>query len=66
MVRYSFYIGLKYKLFNFFYFGATPRHSAVDAVATFTHDIEKTIFDKEIISTLAFNIKRAFDRVTDR
>ena len=56
---------LKYKLFSPFHFGATPRRLAVDAAATLTHDIEKAFFDKKIMSALAFDIKRAFDRVTD-
>ena len=59
------YTALKYKLFSPFHFGATPRRSAVDAAATLTHDIEKAFFDKEIMSALAFDIKEAFDKVTD-
>lgn len=56
---------LKYKLFSLFHFDVTPRRLAVDAAATLTNNIKKTFFDKEIMSVLAFDIKGAFDRVTD-
>lgn len=59
------YIALKCKLFNLLHFGATPRRSAVDAVATLTHDIEKAFRDKKIMTALTFDIKGAFDRVME-
>lgn len=59
------YIALKCKLFSPLHFGATPRRSAVDAAATLTHDIERGFQDREIMTVLAFDIKGAFDRVTD-
>ncbi len=59
------HLALKYKLFTLLHFGATPRRSAVDAAATLTHDEKKAFQDQEVISTLAFDIERAFDSVTD-
>ena len=65
MARRLSHTAFKYKLFSFFHFGATPLRSAIDAAATLTHNIEKAFFDKKIMSAIAFNIKGAFDRVTD-
>ncbi len=59
------HLALKYKLFTPLHFGATPRRSAVDAAATLTHDEKKAFQDQEVISTLAFDIKKAFDSVGD-
>lgn len=59
------HIALKYNIFSPLYFGATPRRSAVDNVATLTHDVEKVFQDQEVVTTLVFNIKGAFDRVTE-
>lgn len=60
------HMALKYKSFSPFHFGATPHRSAVNAAATLTHNIEKAFFDKEIMNAIAFDIKKACDRVTDR
>ena len=59
------HLALKYKLFSPLHFGATPRRSAVDAAAMLTHDVEKAFQGREVVTTLAFDIKGAFDRVTD-
>lgn len=56
---------LKYKLFSPLQFSATPRRSAVDVAATLTHDVEKALQDQEVMTALAFDIKRSFDRVRD-
>lgn len=42
-----------------------PRRSAIDAAATLTHDVEKAFQDQAVVTALAFNIRGAFDRVTD-
>lgn len=59
------HLALKYKLFSLLHFGATTRRSAVDAAATLTHDVEKAFQDHEVLTALAFDIKGAFDRVTN-
>lgn len=59
------HIALKCEIFSPLHFGATPRQSAVDAAATLTHDVEKAFQDQEVLSALAFDIKEAFERVTD-
>ena len=59
------HLALKYRLFSPLHFGATPRQSAVDAAATLTHDVEKAFQDQEVMTALAFDIKGAFDKVTD-
>lgn len=59
------HIALKYRIFSPLHFGATPRRSAVDAAATLTHDVEKAFQDQEVVTALAFDIKGAFDRVTE-
>lgn len=59
------HVALKYEIFSPLHFGATPRRSAVDAVATLTHDVEKTFQDQEVLTTLAFDIKEAFHKVTE-
>lgn len=56
---------MKYEIFSPLHFGTTPRRSAVDAAATLTHDVEKAFQDQEVLTALAFDIKGAFDRVTD-
>ena len=45
--------------------GATRRRSAVDAASTLTNDVEKAFQDQDVVAALAFDIKGAFDRVTD-
>lgn len=59
------YIALKLKLFSPRHLGATPGRLAVDAASTITHDVEKAFQDQEVVTALAFDIKGAFERVTD-
>lgn len=48
------------------HFGAIARRSAVDAAATLTHDVEKAWQEGEVLTALAFDIKGAFDTVTEK
>ncbi len=56
-------IALKYKVFGPLHFSATLCFSAFDATSTLTNDVEKPFQDYELLTALAFDIKRAFDRV---
>lgn len=47
------------------HFGTIPGRSAVDAACTLTHDIERAWGKKDILTGLAFDIKGAFDTVTE-
>lgn len=58
-------IGLKSRLVSPTHFGAIPGRSAVDAACTLTHDVERAWEKKEILTALAFDIKGAFDTVTE-
>lgn len=55
---------LKAKLFSNLHFGAVPGRSAVDAAVTLTHDVEKAMEEKNVVSALAFDIKGVFDNVS--
>lgn len=48
------------------HFGAIARRLADDVAATLVHDIERTWDQKEVLSALAFDIKCAFDTVTEK
>lgn len=37
----------------------------MDATSTLTHNVEKAFQDQDVVTALAFNIKRAFDRVIE-
>lgn len=58
-------IALKYQLISPLHFGAISGRSAVDAVATLTQDVERAFGKKEVLTALAFDIKGAFDCVTE-
>ena len=58
-------IALKSRLISFLHFGAIPGRSAVDAAATLTHDVEKAWENSKVLTALAFDIKGAFDTVTE-
>ncbi len=58
-------IALRLQLTSSLNFDAIAKRSTLDAAATLTHDIEKSFQKQEILTTLAFDIKRAFDRVID-
>lgn len=58
------YIALKYEMLSLLNFSAIPWQSTIDVIATFTYDIEKAFPDQEVLTALAFNIKKAFDKVT--
>lgn len=59
-------MAFKNKLFSPFYFSITPYYSVVNTAITLTYNIEKEFFDKKIITTVAFDIKDVFNKVTDR
>lgn len=54
---------LKLQLISLLYFGAIARCFAVDAATTLTHDIKKYFQSQKILTALAFDIKRAFNKV---
>lgn len=58
-------IAIRTKLMSPIHFGAIARGSAVDAAATLTHDVERAWQDSEVLTTLAFDIKEAFDTITE-
>ncbi len=58
-------IALKHFLISPLYFGDIAGRSTVGAAATLTHDIEKTFQNQEVVTALAFDIKGAFDRVSE-
>ncbi len=58
-------IALRLQLISFLHFGVIARGSPVNAAATLTHDIEKSFQKQEILTSLAFDIKVAFDKVID-
>lgn len=47
----------KTKLFSNLHFKAVSGRSTIDAAAIFTHDVKKTIREKNVVSALAFDIK---------
>lgn len=59
-------MALKYRIVSSLYFGAIAGRSAVDAATTLTHDVKKAFNEKYILTALAFDIKGAFDRVTEK
>lgn len=59
-------LAFKNNLISPLHFGAIARRSAVDAASTLAYDIERSWEQKEILSALAFDIKGAFDTVTER
>lgn len=59
------HIALKHGLISPLHFGAIAGRSAVDTAATLTHDIEKAFQSQEVLTALAFDIKGAFDRVSE-
>lgn len=54
----------KNTLISSLHYGGILGQFAVDVAATLTHDVEKTFGNKDILTVLAFNIKKAFDRVS--
>lgn len=59
-------MALKYRIVSSLHFGAIAGRPAVDATAILTNDVQKTFNKKYILTALAFNIKEAFDRVTEK
>ncbi len=59
------HVALKHDLINLLHFGTIAGRSGVDAAATLTHDIEKAFQNQEVLTALAFDIKGAFDRVSE-
>lgn len=59
-------IAIKSRLVSPTHFGAIPGRSAVDAACTLPHDVERAWEKKEILTALAFDIKGAFDTVTEK
>lgn len=59
-------IAIRTRLISPIHFGAIARHSAVDAAATLTHDVEKAWQDRDVLTALAFDIKGAFDTFTGK
>ena len=55
---------LKSGLFSSLHFGAINRRSAVDAAATFTHNVEKTMQQKNVVTALAFDVKGASNNMS--
>lgn len=66
VTRWLAHLALKYKLFSPLHFGAISRCSAVDAATTLTCNVEKAFQNQEVLTVLAFEIKGAFDKVTDK
>ena len=59
-------IAIRTRLVSPIHCGAIARRSAVDAAATLTHDVERAWQDSEILTALAFDIKGAFDTITEK
>ena len=59
-------IAIRTRLISLIHFGAVARRLAVDVAATLTHDVEKAWQDYEVLTILAFDIKGAFDTVTEK
>lgn len=59
-------IALKNGPISSLHFGAFPGRSAIDATATLTHDVEKAFENHDVLTALAFDIKGAFDRVSEK
>ena len=59
-------IAIRTRLISPIHFGAVARCLAVDAAAMLTHDKEKAWQDSEMLTTLAFDIKGAFDTITEK
>lgn len=58
-------IALRYQLISPLHFGAISGRSAVDAAATLTYNVERAFGKKGILTAPAFDIKGAFDCVTE-
>lgn len=59
-------IALKNRLISSLHFGAVPGRSAIDAAATLTHNVEKIFKNHDVLAVLAFDIKGASDRVSEK
>lgn len=59
-------MALKHYIVNRFHFGAIASQSVVNAAKTRTHNVKKTFNKKYIFTALAFDIKGAFDMVTEK
>ena len=57
-------IALKFRLISLLYFVAILRQSALDTACTLPHDVERAWEQEDILTTLAFDIKDAFDEVS--
>lgn len=54
----------KIKLFSNLYFGTISGRFALNAAATFTHNVEKAMHKKNVLTALTFDIKSAFDNIS--
>lgn len=59
-------IAIKIRLISLIHFGVVAKRLAVDVVATLTHDLEKAWQDSKMLTVLVFDIKRAFNIVTEK
>lgn len=57
---------LKYRIMSSLYFRPIIDWSAVNAITTLIHNEEKVFNGKYILMALVFDIKEAFDRVTEK
>ena len=57
------HIALKCKYFSLLYLGATLCHLAIDTAFILTNDTENTFQYQEIMTALALDINKAFDKI---
>lgn len=57
-------ISLKNALISSLHFKAIEGQSAVDITSTLTYNVEKAFENKEVVTVLAFDIKKTFDRIS--
>ena len=54
---------LRYEFISALHFEVISGQFAVNAAASLPYDVKKTFKKKDVLTALAFDIKRAFDRV---
>lgn len=59
-------IALKFRLISLAHFDVISGHSTVDAACILTYDIERAWEKKEVLTTLAFDIKKTFNTITEK
>ncbi len=57
-------ISLKNTLISSLHFKAIEGQSAVDITSTLTYNVEKAFENKEVVTVLAFDIKKTFHRIS--